>query len=267
MKIWGNNFLSQQVLPGLYSNWVAKKFITPRIAALKKVSDFDHPKKEIENFTTQLLNDLQNQLDRKKGLEDKIKSILFVVSVSITAVTFCLKDVNSSSGSLIDICVLACLGLSICYFVGAAVLALKALVPIEFHDSTSEITFDDETNKIKLSVPKPQNDIKELLRAKLLNDAINLKVQNRTNAVLVLVRNGIILFAAFFLTALIEKQMTQDPIKKDKNSVGKEIKLNRSQGQNIKLDTSVNKKSKSEQSAKRDSITIQHKDSTGLVKK
>ena len=233
MKIWGNNFFSQELLPGLYARWAARKHIDPKLDAIEKAKEFDYPTDKAEEIAVQLKAELEEQLDRKKGLEDKIKSILFIITVSITAVTFCLKDLSVRWESPLSFFVMIFLGLSILYFVGGAVLALKSLVPIAFHSSQPSIDFDIESQRIVFTNSEKGTDIEVLLKSKLLNDLINLKVQNKTNAVLLLVRNGLILFAAFFITALLDKNVI--PVQQGKALHPVEIKTDIKRQTNLKI--------------------------------
>src|SRR5690349_5778228 len=102
MSIWGDNFFSQEVMPGMYANWASKKYIDPQIKGIEESEEFDYSLDKSQYIIEEITIEVKEQLDRKKGLEDKIKSILFIISVSITAITFCLKDLDISRDSLLS---------------------------------------------------------------------------------------------------------------------------------------------------------------------
>jgi hypothetical protein len=227
--IWGDNFFSQNIAPGRYTTWVEKKHLLPNYKKIKESEIFEFPKRNKDQIIEQVKNDLIEQGERKKGLEDKIKAILFTISVSITAITFSLTYEKTSFSSFLDITSLIILGLSIFYFVSSAILSVKTLIPIDFYNNQSDILFDKEEKKITITIPKPDEELKQLLKHKLLNDNINLRIANATYSVLKLLRNGMVLFAVYFLIALYQKVFSQ-PIQKTKVYNGKiYLKLNDSQ--------------------------------------
>jgi len=199
----------QQIVPGFYARRAERKIIVPNYDRIEAMEKFDLPKQHKEESLTELKAEIVEQAERKKGLEDKIKSILFVISVSITAITFCLKDFQNSWEGALNFCSLALLGLSIFYFVSSALLSIKSLMPVAFHQPHPEIKADKDTGTISWARSKPDDELKELVKYKLLNDNINLRVQNATYAVLRLLRNGMLLFALFFLIAVYQKYAPQ----------------------------------------------------------
>ena len=205
MITWIINFFKQQIVPGIYARRAERKVIIPNFKKIKEIVEFDLPKQHKEEALAELKAEITEQAERKKGLEDKIKSILFVISVSISAITFSLKDLQNSWQGAIDLCSLALLGLSIFYFVSSALLSIKSLMPVEFYQPHPEIEPDANYARISWARAKADNELKDLVKFKLLNDNINLRVQNATYAVLQLLRNGMLLFALFFLIAVYQK--------------------------------------------------------------
>lgn len=205
MTIWGNNFFSQYIFPGMYARRVEKNKLIPIFEKIESTTQFEIPSQHIKEAVDILKAEVKEQLDRKNGLEGKIKSILFVISVSITAITFCLKDLEWSYFNWLNLVGLAVLGLSIFYFLSSALLSIKALIPVPFYETHAKIEFDTETNIISYQAVKSADELQVLTKDKLLNDNINLRIQNTTSAVLQLLQNGMILFAVFFGTALYQK--------------------------------------------------------------
>lgn len=207
MKIWGDNFFSQQVLPGIYARIVQKK-----VSAFSKnvegstVENVDDS--NIDKAITQIKLDIENQGERKKGLEDKVKAILFSVSISITAITFSLTYGKSSIENIYDVFTLIILLFSILYFIGSAMVSVNTLLPVPFRLVQTETTYDEKSNIISIVKEDKIEQYKNFVVAKYLNDYSNIKIANYTYASLKLLRNGIILFSLYFITSLIQKNFS-----------------------------------------------------------
>lgn len=206
-------FFNQIVWPGYYASKIDKRYLTPRYNEITEVSDFEFPEDNVHDLIEQLKKEIKDQAERKKGLEDKIKAILFVISLSITAITFCLKDLEWNRGSFLNAIGLITIALSILYFLFSALGSIKALIPIPFHEAGSKIIHDSEGRTIRFE--KAGNEVQILLKSKLLNDTINIRVQNTACTVLQYLKNGMVLFAVFFGIALLQK-ISKKPVTESK---------------------------------------------------
>lgn len=204
MKIWGNNFFSQHVFPGHYTAIVEKK-IKSGYDEINSIESYQVPKGKKEEMIDQIIKNIEEQQDRKKGLEDKVKAILFSISIAITAITFSLSYEQTTITTIPGIIALTILSLSIFYFVSSAIVAVKTLIPVGFSSIQADVSFNTDEKTIKLNIPKVEDRLHQLLKDKLLNDNVNLRISNATYASLKLLRNGIILFAVYFVIAISQK--------------------------------------------------------------
>src|SRR5579871_3593262 len=185
-------FILQQIFPGFYAtyanNIVSKIYEKQQNFEVDIVAISGHEKDYVE----QIKADLKEQHDRKKIIEDKAKSLLFMITVSITAITFSLNYLNTLEINIYQIIALLILGLSIFDFVFGAIRAIQTLNIRKFHLIQTEVEVTD--NSYKLLIKKTESDfLKELIRSKQQNDLINIRLSNYTYASFTLIRNGIIL--------------------------------------------------------------------------
>lgn len=200
------NFIKQQVFPGVYASYVNRKISVIYEKQKKLNIDVSAIKKNKEKYISELENELKNQYERKTKTEDKAKSLLFIISLSITAITFSLNYIKGTSNQMISIIFIS---LSIMYFVFAGIRALQTLNIKEFHILQPDITVKDIS--IILNKKKKNNLIlKELVLQKSLNDLINIKISNLTYASFIMIRNGITLFMFFFITNIASNFFSND---------------------------------------------------------
>ena len=190
------NFIQQQVFPGIYATYINSKISKLYEIQLKyevDVSDIAGSEKE---YMAKFELELKNQLDRKVKTEDKAKSLLFIISLTITAITFSLSYLKENSNQIIPIIFIF---LSILYFVFAGIRSLQTLNIKRFHLIQPKIEIRDDLFVLTKD-PETSLILKDMISSKSLNDLINLKTSNLTFASFVLIRNGIILFVLFFIT-------------------------------------------------------------------
>lgn len=228
------DFILEQVIPGFH----AKR-------ANKIVSDFYNNRAIFDVDITavtgnetvyieQLKADLKEQHERKKTIEDKSKSLLFIIAVSITAITFSLTYLNSIVINLTQIVALVFLAISILYFVQGVIKALQTLNIRQFHVIQADIEIT-ETN-YKLSAKKSDSDfLKDLIKSKQQNDLINIRLSNYTFASFNLIRNGIIVFVLFFATTICGNYFFQKDKAKDTYPIRKEIQMKINDSIDIKI--------------------------------
>jgi len=226
------SFLQQQIFPGFYASYV-NKIISKNY---KSQEDFDIDISAItigqeEEYIKQIKIDLENQLDRKKRIEDKAKSLLFIIAVAITAITFSLNYLNSLTIDIYQTISISIVFLSIIYLVIGAIRALQSLNIRQFNIIQAEVIKKD--NKFILKVNKEDTDyLKDIIRSKQLNDLINIRLSNYTYASFNLIRNGIILFVLFFITTISFSYLSKKEKKTGVHKVEKEI--------NVKINDSLN---------------------------
>jgi hypothetical protein len=219
MKLFGNNFWSQHLLPGRYAAHVEKTILN---VEYKKIENSEvngiSGSQDIARAINQLKDDLKAQDDRKKGLEDKLRAILFTIGIVISAMIFTLGNVPSRSNILGWISIVILVG-GIIYLVSSAIRSVETLIPLPFHSAKSFVKFVNG-NLIQYAEDTKENQLKEYLKSKLLNDNINLRIANKVYASFKLLRNGIILISCYFFVALFYKFSANE-----KNSVAAHAKF------------------------------------------
>jgi len=216
-------FILEQIFPGFHAGRSNKKVTD----TYNKQQNFDVDLTAItgdkKEYIDQVKADLKDQHDRKKIIEDKAKSLLFIIAVSITAITFSLTYLNSITFNIYQIVALLFLGISILYFVQGVIKALQTLNIRQFHVIQAEIEITEQN--FKLSAKQLDDDfLKDLIKSKQQNDLINIRLSNYTFASFNLIRNGIIFFVVFFATTICGNYFSQKDKTKDTYSIRKEIK-------------------------------------------
>lgn len=228
-------FILQHIFPGFYATY-ANKIIAENY---DKQHNFDVDLTAItagqeKDYLEQVKADIKEQHDRKKIIEDKAKSLLFIITVSITAITFSLTYLNSLEINVPQTIALIFLGVSIIYFVLGTIRALQTLNIRKFHviQTAIEIT---EVN-YKLTAKKTDADfLKELIKSKQQNDLINIQLSNYTYASFTLIRNGIILFVSFFIMTIFVSYLSKQNKTKDTYPISKEIKMKVNDSIDVKI--------------------------------
>jgi hypothetical protein len=201
-----SNFFTQQIIPGIYAVNKNKLLSKEFDKIQKKDVHNDKIGAELKEFLEQIKRNVENQSERKKNLEDKVKSILFSITIAITAITFSLNYSHFSLDAL-NLCITSLLLVGVCYFIFSTIRSVQALTPIPFHIVEMEI--DASGDSINLDETVDEEQFKNYVRAKLSNDNANLRVANLTYASFTLFRNGIIFFSLYFLGALIQKNLRE----------------------------------------------------------
>lgn len=197
-----NQFLKQQIFPGIYATFANK--VISKIYKNQSESDVDISEINGEevDYIKKLEEEINNQLDRKVKIEDKAKSLLFIITLAITTITFSFNYLKENSNQIMPIIFIL---LSIIYFVFGGIRALQTFNSKQFHVVQTNIDFQE--NRFIL---KPEKEsvsyLKELIVSKSLNDLINLKTSNLSYASFVLIRNGLIMFVLFFISTIIISQ-------------------------------------------------------------
>lgn len=216
-------FILEQILPGFHAGRSNKKVTETYNKRNKFEVDLTEIIGDKTEYIDQVKADLKEQHDRKKIIEDKAKSLLFIIAVSITAITFSLTYLNSIIFNTYQIVALLFLGISILYFVQGVIKALQALNIRKFHVIQAEVEITDQNFKLSA---KQSDDVflKELIKSKQQNDLINILLSNYTFASFNLIRNGIIFFVVFFATTTCGNYFSKKDKANDTYSIRKEIK-------------------------------------------
>ncbi|MCO5267439.1 MAG: hypothetical protein M9897_00910 [Brumimicrobium sp.] len=231
-------FIKQHIFPGFYAaranNKIAKDY-EAQIEFGVDLSDIKTEEKPLySKYIKQVKEDLKTQHDRKKIIEDKAKSLLFIITVSITAITFSLNYLNSLEINIYQIIALIILGLSILFFVEGTIRAIQTLNIRKFHIIQTKIEVIE--NNFKLHTNKSEEDfLTELIQSKQQNDLINIQLSNYTYASFTLIRNGIILFVSFFIMTICVSYFTKQNKIKDTYSINKEIQIKINDSIDVKI--------------------------------
>ncbi|WP_255155000.1 hypothetical protein [Ferruginibacter sp. HRS2-29] len=225
----------QHIFPGFYATH-ANKIVAKNY---DKQHNFDVDLTAItagqeKDYIEQVKADIKEQHDRKKIIEDKAKSLLFIITVSITAITFSLTYLNSLEINVPQTIALILLGVSILYFVLGTIRALQTLNIRKFHVIQTAIEITDVNYKLTAK----KNDIdflKELIKSKQQNDLINIQLSNYTYASFTLIRNGIILFVSFFIMTIFVSYLSKQNKTKDTYPINKEIKIKINDSIDVKI--------------------------------
>ncbi len=229
------DFVLQHIFPGFYATH-ANKIVAKNY---DKQFNFDVDVTTItlgqeKDYIEQVKVDIKEQHDRKKTIEDKAKSLLFIITVSITAITFSLTYLKSLEINVLQTIALIILGLSILYFVIGTIRALQTLNIRKFHIIQTVIEITDDN--FKLTAKKADTDfLKELIKGKQQNDLINIQLSNYAYASFTLIRNGIILFVCFFIMTIFVNYFSKLNKAKDTYPINKEIQMKINDSINLKI--------------------------------
>jgi hypothetical protein len=246
------NFILQLVFPGFYAAYANKKvsniyekrkkfdvdFSDIPESSEKKCDKADCPstKTRFSEYIEQLKTDLIEQHNRKKIIEEKAKSLLFIITVSITAITFSLNYLNSLEINTYQIIALIILGISILFFVEGTIRVIQTLNIREFNIIQAEVKEEEDSSKFKLLARKSEEEyLKELIQSKQLNDLINVRLANYAYASFNLIRNGIILFVTFFIMTICVTYFTKQNKTKDTYPINKEIQMKINDSIDVKI--------------------------------
>jgi len=201
--------LLDQIIPGILAGRSNKKIdILYEKAKLKEVLPLSNST-EAKNALKQLKEDIEKQRDRKKGIEDKAKTIFTAISISVTAITFILNYNSLNVKTILSFVSLGFLLTSIICFIMASIRAMQTINIKAFHVFQVEMEELDSGILLK-AIGNEEKQIINLAKVKFLNDIIILKISNYAWASFVLLRNGIILFASYFTIALFQKAKAPD---------------------------------------------------------
>jgi hypothetical protein len=156
--------------------------------------------------------------------QDKAKSLLFIITVAITAITFSLNYLNLiviNGFQLISICLVF---VSIIYLVFGAIRSLQTLNIRPFNINQSEIVKNGDHFILHVNQNESES-LKDFIKCKELNDLLINRLSNFTYASFTLIRNGIILFVLFFLSTISFSYFTQKENTSSKDVISKTVNV------------------------------------------
>lgn len=218
-------FILQHIFPGFYATY-ANKIIAKNYDVQSNfgVDLSAIPKGQEQDYIEQVKADLKEQHNRKKIIQDKAKSLLFITTAYLIAIIFPFAYLNSFEINVFQTIALVILGVSILCFVMGSIRALQALYTRKYHVIQTKIEITDAN--YKLTTKKTDTDfLKELIKSKQLNDLTNIQLSNFTYASFTLIRNGIILFALFFIMTIFISCLSKENKTKDTYPINKEINV------------------------------------------
>ena len=227
-------FFQQQIFLGFYASYV-NKIISKNYESQQNFNvDISQVTGKEKEYIKQIKIDLENQLERKKRIEDKAKSLLFIIAVTITAITFSLNYLNSLTIDVYQTISIAIVFLSIIYLVIGAIRALQTLNIRQFN--ITQATIDKDDTKYILKANQTDTDyLKDIIISKQLNDLINIRLSNYTYASFNLIRNGIILFVIFFITTISFSYFSKIEKSTGIHKIEKEIKVKVNDSINVNI--------------------------------
>lgn len=187
----------------LFPLWKVNEYIDGKIKEIDSdysvdISESVDKKKYVEI----LEKELKVQLERKKGIEDKVKSILFAITLTVTILIFALNSLELSYNNWFDYIPLSILIISVLCFILSACLSLKAL-ELKEYNYLSVIKNDDNAQKIELNIKDDETVLIDAIKIKALNDFRIIKIGNYVSIAYSLIRNGIIGFAIALIILML----------------------------------------------------------------
>ena len=215
------DFVRQEIFPGIYATYANKKLKNDYDTQIEFAVDISAITGFENIYIEQIKNDLEKQRERKIRIEDKAKSLLFIITVAITAITFSLNYLNLLAINGFQIFSISLVFISIIYLVFGVIRSLQTLNIQPFNINQSEIVKNGDQFKLNANQIDSES-LKEFIICKQLNDLIINRLSNYTYAAFTLIRNGIILFVLFFLSTISFSYLTQRSDTSSKDIISKE---------------------------------------------
>lgn len=187
----------------LFPLWRADKYIDKKIKEITFDYSVDILKSvDKKKYFEILEKELKAQLERKKGIEDKAKSILFAITLTVTILIFSLNSLKLSYNNWFDYIPLSILIISVFCLITSACLSLKAL-ELKEYNYLFIIKDDDSLQKIELNIKDDETSLIDAIKTKALNDLRITKIGNYVNIAYSSIRNGIIGFALVLIILML----------------------------------------------------------------
>lgn len=212
-------FIGNQIIP-IVPAYAAAKKLRVKVEVAKQVGFdvevIDDANKE--NLKTDLQEIYSSEEDRKKVLEDKAKSILFVITISSSLIlgsVGVLKDGIFSQHSFLFVA----FAIGILFFVLSGVASIAALNVDGFHKIIlNNYINKSEDGQVFLVDIGDDDKIAILYQCIYLNEIILCIKSNFVHAAYILVRNALVLILLFFIGLIARSSFVSSHSDPDKNS-------------------------------------------------
>lgn len=187
----------------LWNLWKADKSIEEKIKEIDNNYSADISKSKDKQKDIEILEiELKVQLERKKVIEDKAKSILFAITLTVTILIFSINSLKLSYNNWVNYIPLFILIISIFYLTVSACLSLKAL-ELKEYNYLFLIKNDDKSKKIELIKDDDKTVLSNAIKIKVLNDLRITKIANYVSIAYLLIRNGIVGFTFVLIILML----------------------------------------------------------------
>lgn len=149
-----------------------------------------------------LEKELKAQIERKKGIEDKAKSILFAITLTVTILIFSINSLKLSCNNWFDYIPLIILIISVFCLIVSVCLSLKSLELKEYNYLFVDRN-NDETKKIELIKDDEETALANAMKTKALNDLRITKIGNYVSSAYSSIRNGVIGLALVLIILML----------------------------------------------------------------
>ena len=191
------NFWQQNICPHIYA-FSAEEVLKNKKNELKIDFEIDN-NQNVDELIEELEVYHQKEVERKKTIEDKAKSSLFVIALSVTLILGSLnfiKDIKTGTNFTL---ILLLLFLGLIYLVLSGVSSIKALNISEFHDIYIGDLINEKEDEKNIKIIDKKDRAEQLYKNIKLNQLKTNIKSNYVYATFVGIRNGIILISLFFI--------------------------------------------------------------------
>lgn len=143
------------------------------------------------------------EYERKEQIEDKAKTSLFVVTLSLTFVLSSLTFIYSNIWVVPRKIILASLLIGVSFLILAGITAIKSLSVAKYNDIYLDGRVVGDYNNLKVAEMSKEKEINYLYECVKLNEIITNVKENYYFATITQIRNGIIFISGFFILAAI----------------------------------------------------------------
>lgn len=191
--------LVEPIIPHIYA-FLIEKGLETKIQNLNekkaKIKILDH---EVDEFLEIVKKYHEKEYERKDIIEDKAKSSLFIVTLSITLILGSLNFVNSDK-IIFPKFILIFLIIGVVYIIFSGITAIKALHMKPYNDIVIDsIIVGKDYNKLTAVKMSKKTELSELYECIKLNQLLTTIKANYVEVTFLGIRNGLILVATFFI--------------------------------------------------------------------
>ena len=193
-------FVKQEVFANIYA-FVAERKIKGKYEDDGKTLVISE--KSVKNIRATLDAYEEKEVERKRSIEEKAKSSLFVVALSVTismTILGLLKDFHLAG---ITIAAVVLFLVALLYLILASITAIKAINIGEFHSLSLSHFIEREDGSLKRTRISDAEKAVDLYKYLKLNQRTNNIKANYVYATFIGIRNGIVLLALFFFILLV----------------------------------------------------------------